>query len=393
MHADSPLPTPEPEALQVSQHLLERVRQEINAGDGWMSFHRYMELALYAPALGYYTAGSHKLGRGGDFITAPEVSPLFGRCIARQCAQVLESLGGGDILEFGAGTGILAVEILTALEGLESLPDRYLILELSPDLRQRQQAAVALLPEALRNRVQWLDALPEPGSLRGVMLGNEVLDAMPVQVFHWHEGAVRERGVALGERLEWADRPAGETLADTVHALHDTMGGAWPSGYVSEINPGLSGWLRAAAERLAAGVILLVDYGYPRREYYSPERYRGTLMAHYRHRALDEPLVWPGIVDITAHVDFTAVAEAGEAAGLSLLGYTTQAWFLMGAGLESVFQACQAEGLREQMDLAAQVRMLTLPGEMGERFQVMALGRGVPVPLMGFSGRDLIPRL
>jgi SAM-dependent MidA family methyltransferase len=393
MHADSPLPTPEPEALQVSQHLLERVRQEINAGDGWMSFHRYMELALYAPALGYYTAGSHKLGRGGDFITAPEVSPLFGRCIARQCAQVLESLGGGDILEFGAGTGILAVEILTALEGLESLPDRYLILELSPDLRQRQQAAVALLPEALRNRVQWLDALPEPGSLRGVMLGNEVLDAMPVQVFHWHEGAVRERGVALGERLEWADRPAGETLADTVHALHDTMGGAWPSGYVSEINPGLSGWLRAAAERLAAGVILLVDYGYPRREYYSPERYRGTLMAHYRHRALDEPLVWPGIVDITAHVDFTAVAEAGEAAGLSLLGYTTQAWFLMGAGLESVFQACQAEGLREQMDLAAQVRMLTLPGEMGERFQVMALGRGVPGPLMGFSGRDLIPRL
>jgi SAM-dependent MidA family methyltransferase len=306
---------------------------------------------------------------------------------------VLESLGGGDILEFGAGTGVLAVEILTALEGLESLPDRYLILELSPDLRQRQRAAVALLPEALRNRVQWLDALPEPGSLRGVMLGNEVLDAMPVQVFHWHDGAVRERGVALGERLEWADRPAGETLADTVHVLHDTTGGAWPSGYVSEINPGLSGWLRAAAECLAAGVILLVDYGYPRQEYYSPERYRGTLMAHYRHRALDEPLVWPGIVDITAHVDFTAVAEAGEAAGLSLLGYTTQAWFLMGAGLESVFQACQAEGLREQMDLAAQVRMLTLPGEMGERFQVMALGRGVPVPLMGFSGRDLIPRL
>ncbi|MCG5493352.1 class I SAM-dependent methyltransferase [Ectothiorhodospira variabilis] len=393
MPTDSPLPTPEPEALQVSQQLLELVRQEINAGNGWLSFRRYMELALYAPGLGYYTAGSHKLGRGGDFITAPEVSPLFGRCIARQCAQVLEGLGGGDILEFGAGTGILAVEILTTLEALDTLPERYLILELSPDLRQRQQAAVADLPETLRHRVQWLDALPESGCFQGVMLGNEVLDAMPVQVFHWQDGEVLERGVVLGERLEWADRPADETLTSTVRALHESTGGAWPSGYVSEINPGLSPWMRAAANSLAAGVIILVDYGYPRREYYSPERYRGTLIAHYRHRALDEPLVWPGVVDITANVDFTAVAEAGEAAGLSLLGYTSQAWFLMGSGLESAFQACQAQGLREQMDLAAQVRMLTLPGEMGERFQAMALGRGVSGPLMGFSGRDLIPRL
>ncbi|MCG5523407.1 SAM-dependent methyltransferase [Ectothiorhodospira haloalkaliphila] len=393
MPTDSPLPTPEPEALQVSQQLLELVSQEINAGDGWLSFRRYMELALYAPGLGYYAAGSHKLGRGGDFITAPEVSPLFARCIARQCAQVLDGLGGGDILEFGAGTGILAVEILAALEALDALPERYLILELSPDLRQRQQAAVADLPEILRHRVQWLDALPESGRFRGVMLGNEVLDAMPVQVFHWRDGEVRERGVVLSERLEWADRPADETLTGTVRALHESTGGAWPSGYVSEINPGLSGWMRAAADSLSAGVILLVDYGYPRREYYSPERYRGTLIAHYRHRALDEPLVWPGVVDITANVDFTAVAEAGEAAGLSLLGYTSQAWFLMGAGLESAFQACQAQGLREQMDLAAQVRMLTLPGEMGERFQAMALGRGVSGPLMGFSGRDLIPRL
>ncbi|ANB01286.1 class I SAM-dependent methyltransferase [Ectothiorhodospira sp. BSL-9] len=393
MPTDSPLPTPEPEALQVSQQLLELVRQEINAGDGWLSFRRYMELALYAPGLGYYTAGSHKLGRGGDFMTAPEVSPLFGRCIARQCAQVLESLEGGDILEFGAGTGILAVEVLTTLEALDALPERYQILELSPDLRQRQQTAVAALPEALRHRVQWLDALPESGRFRGVMLGNEVLDAMPVQVFHWRDGEVRERGVVLGERLEWADRPADEALTNMVCALHESAGGAWPSGYVSEINPGLSGWMRAAADSLAAGVILLVDYGYPRREYYSPERYRGTLIAHYRHRALDEPLVWPGVVDITANVDFTAVAEAGGAAGLSLLGYTSQAWFLMGSGLESAFQACQAQGLREQMDLAAQVRMLTLPGEMGERFQAMALGRGVSEPLMGFSGRDLIPRL
>ncbi|MBK1691332.1 class I SAM-dependent methyltransferase [Ectothiorhodospira mobilis] len=394
MSVDSPLPEPDPEALKVSRRLARQIQEESNAGGGWLSFRRYMELALYAPGLGYYAAGSHKLGRGGDFVTAPEISPVFGQCLARQCAQVLRALDGGSILEFGAGSGRLAVDMLRALDDLGTLPQAYAILEPSPDLRQRQEAAVAELPPDLRARVHWRDTLPDPGSFRGVMLGNEVLDAMPVEVFRWDGAQVQERGVCMGERgLEWAERPAGEALAERVAALRAELGDTWPPDYLSEWNPGLGPWVRALGESLEQGVVLLLDYGYPRAEYYSPERHRGTLIAHYRHRALEDPLAWPGLMDITANVDFTAVAEAGRAAGLALLGYTSQAWFLMGAGLESVLAARASEDPGEQVALAAQVRMLTLPSEMGERFQVMALGRGMSVPLDGFTGRDLSRRL
>jgi SAM-dependent MidA family methyltransferase len=387
------LPEPDAAAREVSARLLERLRGEIDRAGGCLPFRRYMELALYAPGLGYYAAGSHKLGAGGDFITAPETSPLFARCLARQAAQVLEHLGGGDVLEFGAGSGALAVDLLPALESLGRLPGRYLILEPSPDLRARQQHAVAGLPDALRERVRWLHALPDAGTLRGVVLANEVLDAMPVDVFAWTPGGVREKGVTWdGHALAWAERPAGAELAAAVQRLWSETGG-WPSGYTSERNPSLPAWVSAVSQTLAAGVILLIDYGYPRREYYSAERRQGTLMGYYRHRALTDPLILPGLVDITAHVDFTAVAEAGLAAGLEVAGYTTQAWFLIGAGLDAVFREAASEDPREQIALAGQVRQLTLPGEMGERFQAMALTRGVPVPLAGFAGRDLRERL
>jgi SAM-dependent MidA family methyltransferase len=394
MPASQSLPEPDEAARACSEALVSRLYPEIDAGGGFLPFRRYMELALYAPGLGYYAAGSHKLGAGGDFTTAPETSPLFARCLARQCAQVLGQLGGGDVLELGAGTGALAVEMLRVLERLGELPQRYLILELSPDLRARQQQAVAALPEPLRARVHWLDTLPEPDTFRGLMLGNEVLDAMPVDVFTWTGAGVTERGVTRsGQGLVWAGRPAGVALASAVEALRQEAGGGWPAGYTSERNPGLAAWVSALSAALAAGVILLIDYGYPRSEYYSPERSRGTLMGYYRHRALTDPLIWPGLVDITAHVDFTAVAEAGTAAGLDVLGYTTQAWFLIGSGLDAVFQEAASDDPREQLALAAQVRQLTLPGEMGERFQAITLGRGIEGGLVGFSGRDLRGRL
>ncbi|MCG5510586.1 class I SAM-dependent methyltransferase [Ectothiorhodospira lacustris] len=394
LNKDSRLPSPVPEALVLSDRLLQMMQDESSATGGWLSFHRYMELALYAPRLGYYAAGSHKLGAAGDFVTAPEISPLFGHCMARQCAQVLDALGSGEVLEFGAGTGRLAAHVLETLAGMDALPDRYLILETSPDLRERQQAALSLLPQALSSRVHWLDGLPEPGSFRGVMLANEVLDAMPVELFVWGRDGVMRRGVQVSSAaLAWADRPADAWLVRQVRALHQAAGANWGEGYVSELNPGLAPWLAAVSEAMAAGVLLLVDYGYPRREYYSAERCRGTLIAHYRHRMLEHPLLWPGLMDITANVDFSAVAEAGAAAGLSLLGYTSQAWFLFGTDLEAAFQARCSEDLKSQLALASQVRTLTLPGEMGERFQVMALGRGVETPLMGFARQDLSHRL
>jgi SAM-dependent MidA family methyltransferase len=388
------LPEPDATAREVSEHLVSRLRAAIEAGGGFMSFSRYMEEALYAPGLGYYAAGSHKLGAGGDFTTAPETSPLFAHCLARQVAQVLEGLGGGDVLEFGAGSGAMAVDMLFAFEGLDRLPGHYLILEVSPDLRQRQQQAVAALPRALRERVCWLDRVPSAGGFRGVMLGNEVVDAMPVEIFTWSAEGVLEQGVAWGEHgLRWTTCPAGQRLRAAVQALHAECGGQWPPGYTSERNPGLGPWIGTLSDALEAGVIMLIDYGYPRQEYYSPERVQGTLMAYYRHRALDDPFLWPGLMDITAHVDFTAVAEAGEAAGLDVLGYTTQAWFLIGAGLDQAFQDSVSDDPRQRLALAGQVRQLTLPGEMGERFQVIALGRGIRTPLAGLSARDLRHRL
>jgi len=385
------LPNPEPAAQQHSERLTELIRAEITAGGGRIPFDRFMELALYAPGLGYYVGGSRKFGVAGDFVTAPEVSSLFGRCLARQCRQVLGALPGGDILEFGAGTGKLAADLLAELAALSRLPEHYLILELSPDLRQRQQAFLAERVPELLERVQWLDRLPQ--GFRGLVLGNELLDAMPVQRFRVAPGGLEEQFVTWNDGFvpEYAEVTT-QGLACALKRLQ-AQGLALTAGYASELNLRLGPWVRALAESMAAGAVLLIDYGYPRSEYYHPQRTMGTLMCHYRHRAHPDPFRLVGLQDITAHVDFTAVAEAGEAAGLALAGYTTQAFFLLSCGLDRLVADSDPSDAAAHLRLVQEVRRLTLPTAMGESFKVVGLTRGLDVPLMGFGLRDLRDRL
>lgn len=388
------LPEPGSEERAHSERLQAQIRDTIDMAGGWISFRHFMELALYAPMLGYYVAGARKFGREGDFVTAPEVSPLFSRCLARQCAQVLEALDGGDILEFGAGTGLMAVDLLAELERVGRLPERYLILELSPELKARQRETLAARVPDLLARVHWIERLPA-APIRGVILGNEVLDAMPVQLFALHSAGIMERGVGVGAggAFAWQEQPADEPLRARVTHLLEDLPHALVPGYCSELNPNLEGWMQSVADALAAGAVLLVDYGYPRHEYYSPERDEGTLLCHYRHRAHPDPFFWPGLQDITANVDFTAVAEAGTQAGLTLAGYTTQANFLIGCGLDAVYQQALAAAPDDLYRLSQQVQRLTLPGEMGDRFYAIGFTHGLDLPLAGFSVRDLCNRL
>jgi SAM-dependent MidA family methyltransferase len=386
------LPAPDTHARAHSDKLAGLIRQEIAAAGGAIPFSRFMELCLYAPGLGYYSAGLRKFGAGGDFITAPELSPLFGRCLARSCAAVLAETGG-DILEFGAGSGRLAVDLLGELDRLGQRPERYCILERSAELRARQQALLrAELPQ-LYGRVVWLEQLPEPG-LRGVMLGNELLDAMAVERFRWvGRGAELFYVTSAEHGFAWQRR----TLTDPViEAALSRIASACElaAGYESELNTSLSPWLHSVAERLERGLLLLIDYGYPRREYYHPQRASGTLLCHYRQRAHADPLLWPGLQDITAHVDFTAVAEAAVDAGLDVGGYTTQAHFLLDCGLDRLLQDAMS-----QLDdvawlrLAQQTKTLILPGEMGERFQCIGLARALDIEVPGFRGQDFRHRL
>jgi SAM-dependent MidA family methyltransferase len=385
-------PVLDPDAAAQSVRLTQRIRAELDAGGGRIPFHRFMELALYAPGLGYYSAGAHKLGPAGDFVTAPEISPLFSRCFARQCAQVLAQIGG-DVLELGAGTGVMAADMLRELEALGYLPECYRILELSADLRERQRTTLTERVPSLSERVRWLDGLPDAG-FRGVIVGNEVLDAMPVQRFRVTNQGVRPVEVAWErDRFVACEGAADATLAAAVAALETELGRTFPVGYESELNPSLTPWLNTLAEALAAGVVLLIDYGYPRREYYHPQRTTGTLLCHYRHRVHDDPFLLPGLQDITASVDFTAVADAALAAGLTVAGYTSQAYFLFGCGLESLLAESDPDDLPNHLELTRQVKLLTLPGEMGERFKAMALARDLDRPLLGFGFHDQRSRL
>lgn len=386
-------PTPDATARAVSETLAGRIREEIAAADGWLDFARYMELALYAPGLGYYSAGARKFGARGDFTTAPEISPLFARGVARSCASVLERLDGGDVLEVGAGSGAMAADLLRELETLGRLPARYLILERSADLRQRQQEHLLRTLPHLRARIDWLD-VPPAQDWRGVLVANEVLDALPVMLFGWRPDAAVEIGVAAeAGRFVFAERPAAPELAARIADWAAEYG--WHADYRSECVPALAPWLRSLTERLTRGAALFVDYGYPRREYYHPERRRGTLLCHYRHRAHPDPLVLPGLQDITAHVDFTAVADAADALGLRVAGFTAQAQYLLDAGIEALLaEALQGSGGQsDYLRLAAQAKTLLLPGEMGERFKALLLTRGVDGPVAGFGGRDLRGRL
>jgi SAM-dependent MidA family methyltransferase len=382
----SALPEPDAEQQRHSRELDALVRDEIRAAGGVIPFSRYMELALYAPRLGYYAGGRQKFGADGDFVTAPELGVAFARCLARQCAQLLGQ-AGGDLLEAGAGSGALAAELLLELERIGMLPTRYFILELSAALRARQAETLAARAPQLVARVAWLDTLPAWG-FRGLVLGNELLDALPVERFRVTARGIVRLGVAIeGDRFAWQEMPADEPLRRRVDALQ------LPDGYESEIGLAAEGWVRSVADALECGALVLIDYGFPRAEFYHPQRDRGTLMCHYRHRAHADPLILTGLQDITAHLDFSAVAAAGREAGLDLLGYTSQAMFLLGCGLDEVAAALQDSDTRTRLAVTNEIKKLTLPQEMGELFKVVALGRGVTGPLRGFGIQDRRNRL
>lgn len=378
------LPPPSADEAAHSAALSRHIAKEISAAGGAISFARYMELALYAPGLGYYSAGARKFGADGDFVTAPELSPLFSRCVARHGAGLLAEMGGGEVLEFGAGSGAMAADILLEMERIQALPPRYAILEVSADLRERQRQTLAARVPHLLERVQWLEALPR--HFVGVVLGNEVLDAMPVHRFRWRDGQARELGVSRdGEGFAWHELPVcTPRLAARVREL--AAANTWPEGYESEVNLTAEDWLHSLAGVLERGAAVLFDYGFPRHEYYHPQRSGGTLMCHYRHRSHPDPLILPGLQDITAHVDFSAMAAAATDAGLAVLGFANQANYLIGSGLLELAQG--TTDVREQLGIAAELKRLMLPGEMGELFKVLALGRGVVDAGAGFAVRD-----
>ena len=363
------------------------IRAEVEAGGGAIPFSRYMDIALHAPGLGYYRAGWRTFGAGGDFVTAPELSPLFAGAVARQVAQVLPAVGAREVIEIGAGSGTMAARMLAELASGGDVT--YRILEPGAALAERQRETIsARVPEALA-RVSWLDALPEPG-FRGVVLANEVVDALPVERFEVTADGVLAHCVGFGhDRPVWCSRPAEPWLADAVESIQHEIGYRLPVGYVSEIGPARCAWAASIAERIDRGLVLLMDYGFPRRELYHPDRRAGTLRCHFRHRRHDDPLVLCGLQDITAHVDFTALARAS---GLDVAGFTTQGAFLLGCGLLDLV-ADVDPGSPEYVRLTAQIKRITLPGEMGEAVKVMALTRGIDAPLIGFSGRDHRPRL
>ena len=385
------LPEPPDDLKQLSRELQQRLRAGM-ADDGCLPFARYMETALYEPGLGYYSAGLHKLGAQGDFVTAPELGDLFAACLARQVTEIAGQTGAFDVLELGAGTGRLAATLLAELDDT-ALPRRYAILERSADLRAVQQRTLRETAPAHLERVTWLDRPPaEPW--RGVLIANEVVDALAVERFEIRDGAVLQLGVRDGESgFAWCTRPAPAPLESAVRHVEADIATPLADGYRSEILPSLPAWLDSVTATLEQGLALFIDYGYPRREYYRPERRDGTLMCHYRHRAHDDVFFWPGLQDLTAWVDFTALAEAADACGLDVDGYTSQAMFLAGCGLDAVLGEKMAAAADGGAALAAEARQLTLPGLMGERFQVMGLGRGLAREPRGFSLLDLRYRL
>jgi len=385
------LPVPDTAAQAVSSRLLKQIKRAIDLSAGGLPFDHFMEMALYGPGLGYYVGGSRKFGEAGDFITAPEVSPLFAQCLTRQTKPVLETLGRGDILEFGAGSGILAADLLAELERLDALPGHYSILEISPELQARQRETLAQRVPHLLDRVEWLEGMPM--GFNGLVIANELLDAMAVSRFRINGGEIEECFVVydeagLKERFGPVTTPG---LLAAVEALREAY--ELTDGYVSEINLRQASWLQALSETMGRGVVLLIDYGYCGREYYHPQRSRGTLMCHYRHRAHADPFRWIGLQDITSHVDFTAAARSALEAGFHLGGYTTQAHFLIGNGLDTLLAESDPHDLTRHMALVQGVKRLTLPSEMGERFKVLGLLKGIELNLQGFALRDFCERL
>jgi SAM-dependent MidA family methyltransferase len=371
------MPVPDSDATAASQALTARIAAEITAQGGWIPFASYMQLALYEPGLGYYTGGATKFGPAGDFITAPSLGPLFAQTIARQVAELIQH-SAPHILEFGAGGGELAGELLAELARLGCAIDGYSILEPGAELRDRQRATIARLAPGHAEKAAWLDHLPE--HFHGVMLANEVVDAMPVHAVAWRDEGIFERGVALDDgRLAWAERPASGELLAAAGALQIAP------PYASEIALAARGWLSAVAGRLELGALLVIDYGFPAREFYHPQRSTGTLMCHYRHFAHSDPFLYPGLQDITAHVDFSALAAGAKTAGLDLLGYATQSNFLVNCGVTEVLDRGDPSDPKRFAPIAATAQKLLSPAEMGELFKVLCVGRGISQPLLGFA--------
>ncbi|MGZ5097467.1 MAG: class I SAM-dependent methyltransferase [Usitatibacter sp.] len=385
LSADPILPPPAPEAAAHSQQLAEHIAATIADEGDWIPFSRYMDLALYAPGLGYYTAGSRKFGSEGDFVTAPEISPMFAKCLAMQACQVLEK-AGGDILELGPGSGLLAADLYGELKAQGKAPARYRLLEVSPDLRERQRALIAeRFPQEL-DRFEWIDRLPE--KIRGLVIANEVLDVVPFALVYRKGGELFERGVGLTEAgFAWDDvaLPDGELRRRALAVL--------PPGdydYLTEIGLAAEALVRTLSHSLEAGAALFIDYGFAEREFYHPQRSMGTLRCHYRHRFHGDPFFMPGLQDITAHVDFTAMARAAEQGGSEVEGYTTQAYFLISCDLAVLVSAGDPTVTLSRLKATSSVLRLISPSEMGELFKVLGITKGLDAPLLGFqSARHL----
>jgi SAM-dependent MidA family methyltransferase len=378
--ADPILPAPPPEAATHSRKLAEHIAQSILDEGDWIAFSRYMDLALYAPGLGYYSAGSRKFGATGDFITAPEISPMFARCLAIQAQQVLDRTQG-DILELGPGSGLLAVELYAALKAQGAAPFRYYLLEVSPDLKERQRALIAERFPGELDRFVWIDRLPE--KIRGFVIANEVLDVVPFSLVHRQRGELLERGVIVSDAgFAWEDQPIRDG------ELKRRAAKAFPPGdydYLSEIGLAAEALVRTIASNLESGIALFIDYGFPEREFYHPQRSMGTLRCHYRHRFHGDPFFMPGLQDITAHVDFTAMAKAGEQGGAEVFGFTTQAYFLISCGLAVLVSGGDPSMTLSRLKATSAVHRLISPSEMGELFKVLAIGKGIDGPLQGFQ--------
>lgn len=386
-------PVPGSDATAHSERLCQALAGELAASGNWMSFRDWMEWVLYRPGLGYYSAGAARFGASGDFITAPELSTLFGRTLARHCRDSLAACAGNTILELGPGRGVLARDILQALERDDALPERYLMLDRSGSLREEQAQTLAVLSPEARSRVEWLDRLPQQ-PIDGLILANEVLDALPVERIRRLPDGVQQLGVRQdGNAFHEASRAAPRDLAARVAALETDLGRRLEPGYTTELCADLGPWLNALAATLDRGLMLFIDYGYTRSAYYHPERHMGTLRCHYRHRAHNDWLLLPGLQDLTASVDFTAVALAARDADLDVLGYAPQSHFLMAAGLTELLAATTPSTPSAQLQLTQQAKALMLPGEMGERFQVLALGRNFPTPVIGFQLYNHIKKL
>jgi len=385
LSTETNLPPPDPDAAAHSHKVAEHIAGVIAEEDDWIPFPRYLELALYAPGLGYYAAGARKFGAEGDFVTAPEISPMFAKCLALQARQVLEKTGG-DILELGPGSGALAVDLYGELKAHGATPTRYYLLEVSPDLRERQRRRIAERFPGDFERFVWLDRLPE--KLRGVVIANEVLDVVPFALVHRTGGEILERGVIVSEAgLAWDDQPIPDG------ELKRRAAAAFPPGgydYLSEVGLAAEGLVRTIASTLEAGVALFIDYGFPQREFYHPQRSMGTLRCHYRHRFHGDPFFMPGLQDITAHVDFSAMARAAEQGEAEVLGFTTQAYFLISCGLAVLVAEVDPNMTLSRLQATSAVHRLISPAEMGELFKVLAIGRGIDEPLLGFrSARPL----